>query len=109
MRAGQRRAHDAGTWPKAPPAMTHQLINLASQQGFQCLAITTQVRSFLRQHGGREGAVVVSGQHTTTAVIIMKAKRAAAAAGVRATPEVRVGVEAKATAGVTATVIRLTL
>ena len=50
--------------------MTHQLISLASKKGFQCLAITMHVRSFLRQHGGREGAVVVSGQHTTTAVII---------------------------------------
>jgi secondary thiamine-phosphate synthase enzyme len=50
--------------------MTHQLISLASEQSFQCLAITSQVRSFLRQHGGREGAVVVSSQHTTTAVII---------------------------------------
>ncbi len=50
--------------------MTHQLFSLASQQGFQCLAITTQVRDFVRQHGGRDGAVVVSSQHTTTAVII---------------------------------------
>lgn len=50
--------------------MTHQLISIASAQAFQCLAITSQVRDFVRQHGGREGAVVVSGQHTTTAVII---------------------------------------
>jgi len=50
--------------------MTHQLISIASEQAFQCLAITSQVRDFVRQNGGREGAVVVSGQHTTTAVII---------------------------------------
>jgi secondary thiamine-phosphate synthase enzyme len=50
--------------------MTHQLISLASHKAFQCQTITTQVRAFVRQQGGREGAVVVSGQHTTTAVII---------------------------------------
>ncbi len=55
---------------KSAPALTHQLISIASAQAFQCLAITSQVRDFARQQGGREGAVVVSGQHTTTAVII---------------------------------------
>jgi len=50
--------------------MTAQTLHLTSHQRFQCLAITEQVRDFVRSQAGLDGAVVVSGQHTTTAVII---------------------------------------
>ncbi|WP_038014226.1 secondary thiamine-phosphate synthase enzyme YjbQ [Synechococcus sp. WH 8016] len=50
--------------------MTHQLLSLRTEAPFQCLSITTELRRFVQVHGGQDGAVVVSGQHTTTAVII---------------------------------------
>ena len=50
--------------------MTHQLLSLRTEAPFQCLSLTTELRRFVQVHGGQDGAVVVSGQHTTTAVII---------------------------------------
>ena len=50
--------------------MTHQFLSLPTEAPFQCLSLTTELRRFVQVHGGQDGAVVVSGQHTTTAVII---------------------------------------
>jgi len=50
--------------------LTHQLLSLRTEAPFQCLSLTTELRRFVQVHGGQDGAVVVSGQHTTTAVII---------------------------------------
>ena len=50
--------------------MPTQILPIASQRPFQCLAITAEVQAFIASQGGREGAVLISGQHTTTAVII---------------------------------------
>ena len=50
--------------------MTHQFLSLRTEAPFQCLSLTTELRRFVQVHGGQDGAVVVSGQHTTTAVII---------------------------------------
>lgn len=51
-------------------SLTHQLLSLRTEAPFQCLSLTTELRRFVQVHGGQDGAVVVSGQHTTTAVII---------------------------------------
>lgn len=56
-----RRQHDG---------MTSQLLSLRTEAPFQCLPLTAELRRFVQIHGGGDGAVVVSGQHTTTAVII---------------------------------------
>lgn len=50
--------------------MTSQLLSLRTEASFQCLPLTAELRRFVRSNGERDGAVVVSGQHTTTAVII---------------------------------------
>lgn len=50
--------------------MTAQLISLTTERPFQCLALGACLRQFIRVHGERDGAVVVSSQHTTTAVIV---------------------------------------
>lgn len=51
-------------------SLTHQFLSLRTEAPFQCLSLTTELRRFVQVHGGQDGAVVVSGQHTTTAVII---------------------------------------
>ncbi len=45
-------------------------MSLRTEAPFQCLSLTIELRRFVQVHGGQDGAVVVSGQHTTTAVII---------------------------------------
>ena len=50
--------------------MTSQLLTLNTDQPFACVRLTDAVRDFIRVHGERDGAVVVTSQHTTTAVII---------------------------------------
>ncbi len=50
--------------------MTSQLLSFSTEAPFQCLPLTAALRRFVQVHGERDGAVVVSGQHTTTAVII---------------------------------------
>ena len=50
--------------------MTSQLLSLSTEAPFQCLPLTAALRRFVQVHGERDGAVIVSGQHTTTAVII---------------------------------------
>ena len=50
--------------------MTSQLLSLRTEASFQCLPLTAELRRFVHSIGERDGAVVVSGQHTTTAVII---------------------------------------
>ena len=55
--------------------MTSQLLSLSTEAPFQCLPLTAALRRFVQVHGERDGAVVVSGQHTTTAVIINEMER----------------------------------
>ena len=50
--------------------MSSQLLNLPTTASFQCLPITDAVRTFIRVHGERDGAVVIASRHTTTAVIV---------------------------------------
>ena len=50
--------------------MTSQLLSLRTEAPFQCLPLSAELRRFVQSIGERDGAVVVSGQHTTTAVII---------------------------------------
>ncbi len=50
--------------------MTSQLLSLRTEASFQGLPLTAELRRFVQSIGERDGAVVVSGQHTTTAVII---------------------------------------
>lgn len=50
--------------------MTVELLQLPTQQSFQCIPITEAVRAFIAKRGGQDGAVLISGQHTTTAVVI---------------------------------------
>ena len=50
--------------------MTSQLLTFNTDQPFACVRLTDAVRDFIRVHGKRDGAVVVTSQHTTTAVII---------------------------------------
>ena len=50
--------------------MTSQLLQLSTEAPFQCLPLTAHLERFVQVHGERDGAVVVSTQHTTTAVIV---------------------------------------
>lgn len=50
--------------------MTSQLLHLSTEAPFQCLSLTGELQRFVQVHGERDGAVVVSTQHTTTAVIV---------------------------------------
>ncbi|QNI67081.1 secondary thiamine-phosphate synthase enzyme YjbQ [Synechococcus sp. BMK-MC-1] len=50
--------------------MTSQLLHLSTEAPFQCLSLTGELQRFVQVHGERDGAVVVSTQHTTIAVIV---------------------------------------
>ena len=50
--------------------MTSYLLHLTTDAPFQCLSLTAELERFVQVHGERDGAVVVSTQHTTTGVIV---------------------------------------
>ena len=50
--------------------MTSHLLHLTTDAPFQCLLLTAELQRFVQVHGERDGAVVVSTQHTTTGVIV---------------------------------------
>ena len=50
--------------------MTSHLLHLTTDAPFQCLSLTAELERFVQVHGERDGAVVVSTQHTTTGVIV---------------------------------------
>jgi len=50
--------------------MKSQLLSINTDASFQCVSLTKALQKFVRVCGERNGAVVISGQHTTTAIIV---------------------------------------